>query len=270
MKHAGQVILSCLLFLIFFSAYISRNNEILQKRTLLWNDSLMKRLPKDMDTSLLVYDLHGIALSFRQYIPLLFNNEASIYPDSGMWKLQRFTIGSIDSVQKNDYATARGERLESIKKSDTISSITLKFAVIRHMLSQADHIVVWKGKRQMYIQRKGVILKKFKINLGNNPVGNKIKEGDGRTPEGHYRVDEKFFRSDKYYKSFWISYPDSADKRKARSLGIKPGFNVMIHGTTPARTNAKDWTNGCIALSNSDMDTLFKYVMSGTVIDILK
>lgn len=128
----------------------------------------------------------------------------------------------------------------------------------------------------MYLRNKGKDIYKFNIDLGRNPVGHKTAEGDGRTPEGVYYLGNKWDRNNnwdpsrKYNKSFWISYPNENDKAKALARNVKPGVGVMIHGTPSNRINAKDWTNGCIALQNKDMDTLFKYVMTRTIIDIRK
>ena len=122
----------------------------------------------------------------------------------------------------------------------------------------------------MYLRRKGTNIFQFKINLGRNPVGDKIAEGDNRTPEGVYHLDNRWDRDDKYYKSFWISYPNKVDIAEASMSNVNPGVGVMIHGTPAQRINSKDWTNGCIALSNNDMDTLFKYVIPGTLIAIRK
>jgi len=86
----------------------------------------------------------------------------------------------------------------------------------------------------------------------------------------YYHLDVKYERSDKYYKSFMTSYPDSADKARAKAKGLKPGNGIMIHGTYPERIKAEDWTNGFIALQNKDMDILFAHVIDGTPIEIKK
>jgi L,D-peptidoglycan transpeptidase YkuD (ErfK/YbiS/YcfS/YnhG family) len=233
-------------------------------------NAIMKIMPAGMDTTKIVLDSAGDALSFRQYIPIIFNGDGIIYRDRESFKLQRYTKSALHSLERADYAIARGYRWEAIRARDAQKTNEEKFSDIAATFSMADRILVFKSRRLMFLQRKGKDLFQFKIDLGRNPIGDKQSEGDWRTPEGIYYVDHKYERNDKYYKSYWISYPDSADRAAALKRNVKPGVGVMIHGTRPDRVDAKDWTNGCIALSNKDMDKLFKYVIPGTVIDIRK
>ena len=106
--------------------------------------------------------------------------------------------------------------------------------------------------------------------MGGKPLGNKEYEGDRKTPEGIYHLDVNYNRPDKFYRSFMISYPNLADKERASKKGLKPGSGILIHGTSINRKNAKDWTNGCIALTNPEMDSLFNHVLDGTKIEIIK
>lgn len=232
-------------------------------------DSIIKHISGKVDTTIIVWDDSGNPLSFRQYILTIFNNEGMIYRNREVLKLQRFSKTAIDSLKKDDDAIARWARWAAIRNDDVLTSEE-KLRDLIATLSTADRILVVKSKRLMYLLKEDKVIFQFKIHLGRNPLGDKRMEGDFRTPEGIYYVDNKMHRKDKYYKSFWISYPDSADRAEARKKNVKPGVGVMIHGTQPERVNAKDWTNGCIALSNNDIDTLFKYVISGTVIDIRK
>ncbi len=235
-----------------------------------WNDSLMKHLPKNLDTTIVVKDIHGTPLKFAQYIAPVFNHEALIYQDRGTWRLYRLTESANDSLRKEVNPVATAERWSAYRDADTISSWKVKLNNLATTLAQADYILVLKSQRKMLVQRKGKTLKTFPINMGWAPIGNKEKEGDGKTPEGIYHLDIKYERKDKFYKSFWISYPNEEDKRIAKSRGFKPGSGVSIHGTTPGKTKAKDWTAGCIALQNADIDTLFAHVAEGTLIEIRK
>lgn len=235
-----------------------------------WNDSLMKHIPDYLDTTIIVFDVNNTPLKFNQYIKLLYNNEALVFADRGNWRLQRFTKESIDSLNKDDFAIARFERWNGIRYRDTSNNTSEKFKKIANSLSMADYILVIKSKRKMYVKRKGINILEFDINLGGRPIGNKEFDGDRRTPEGIYHLDVKFERPDKFYKSFMISYPDSLDRIRAVKKGLKPGGGVLIHGTSPERVKSKDWTNGCIALKNYEMDSLFNHVVSGTAIEIRK
>jgi len=122
----------------------------------------------------------------------------------------------------------------------------------------ADKVLVEKGKRQLHLLRNGKPFRTFEIALGPSPDGDKEQEGDQRTPEGYYMLDARNPDSD-YFLSIHISYPNTADQAEARRKGVDPGSAIMIHGqpNNPTFSAAyyarEDWTNGCIAVSNSDM-----------------
>jgi murein L,D-transpeptidase YafK len=137
----------------------------------------------------------------------------------------------------------------------------------------ADLVVVEKGERKLHLMQKGRIFKTFRIALGIMPVGDKQEEGDFKTPEGRYRLDRKNPNSD-YFLSIRISYPDPQDRREAQAQGVDPGGAIMIHGqpNVPTRSEAyyrtQDWTNGCIAVSNSDMIDIWLMTGENTPIEI--
>lgn len=235
-----------------------------------WNDSLYKHLPPCLDTGILVMDAKGTPLKFRQYIKQVFNHEAIIFQDKGVWRLQRGTEAALDSLKRDDYAVARYDRWQVVRQPDTVKAWRNKLDNIAKILAQADYVLVLKSQRQLLVKRKGITIVSLPISMGREPVGKKHYENDGKTPEGIYNLDLKWVRNDKYYKSFVISYPNDGDKAFAKLNGLNPGTGVMIHGTKPGKLSGKDWTAGCIALANNDMDTLFKYVAAGTVIEIRK
>lgn len=139
---------------------------------------------------------------------------------------------------------------------------------------KADRVVVLKSRREMLLLRDGRVLRAFHVSLGPHPVGAKHAEGDGRTPEGHYVLDWRNPDS-RYYLSIHISYPNAADIKRAERLGVDPGGDVMIHGLPPgfafvkAGRHLRDWTEGCIAVTDREMDQIWAMVDTGTPIDIL-
>jgi murein L,D-transpeptidase YafK len=141
-------------------------------------------------------------------------------------------------------------------------------------LPRADHVVVIKGARTLALMRQGKLIKAYKISLGHEPVGHKETEGDSKTPEGDYLIDGRNPNS-KFYLALHISYPSSQDKIQAERGGRVPGGAIMIHGrpnwTGWIRTlyEDRDWTDGCIAVSNADMDEIWSAVPDGTPISIL-
>ena len=138
----------------------------------------------------------------------------------------------------------------------------------------ADMVVVYKGRRTMYLMRDGKVLRSYAVALGRNPFGHKNREGDGRTPEGGYLIDWRNSDSD-FHLSLHISYPRPQDHRLASEAGLDPGGAIMIHGLPNGRTAEEighpgvDWTNGCIAVSNEEIEEIWELVDDGTAIFIL-
>jgi murein L,D-transpeptidase YafK len=139
---------------------------------------------------------------------------------------------------------------------------------------QADRIVVHKSERRLYLMRNGEVLRSYRVSLGLEPEGPKQRSGDFRTPEGRYQTMARNARSD-YFLSIQVSYPNDDDKRRARHNGWDPGGSIMIHGMpntlrhSPEYYARQDWTDGCIALSNSDMVELWLMTQDNVPIEIL-
>ena len=137
----------------------------------------------------------------------------------------------------------------------------------------ADRILVVKSERKLYLMKAGDVMRSFDISLGLVPEGHKQRSGDFRTPEGQYRVDAKHSGSD-YFLALKVSYPNEQDRARARALGVDPGGQIMIHGlpNEPKREDAhyqgRDWTDGCIAVSNSDMVDIWLMTSVPTPIEI--
>jgi len=132
---------------------------------------------------------------------------------------------------------------------------------------RADRIVVNKSRREMLLLRGQSILRSYRVALGRDPVGHKQREGDGRTPEGDYTIDRRNPRSN-YHLSLHISYPNTADRARAAGIGVDPGGDIMIHGLKNGEPREHDWTQGCIAVTNSEMDEIWSLVADGTPIRI--
>jgi len=121
--------------------------------------------------------------------------------------------------------------------------------------------------------KNGILLKKYHVAFGANPKGHKQQEGDERTPEGKYFLDYKK-KNSSFYKAIHISYPNNEDKRRAKEKGVSPGGQIMIHGQKndfgwlSFITQRFNWTDGCIAVSNDDMDEIWNAVDIGTPIEI--
>ena len=138
---------------------------------------------------------------------------------------------------------------------------------------RADYVVVDKSDRKLYLYKAGRVLREFDVALGQMPSGPKQREGDFRTPEGKYFLDERNVNSD-FFLSIHVSYPNETDRARARELGVDPGGQIMIHGLPNEpkydlrHYQGTDWTDGCIAVSNSDMVDIWLMTRESTPIEI--
>ena len=133
---------------------------------------------------------------------------------------------------------------------------------------KASRIFVDKSERTLQLIRDGKAFRTYPVALGDNPRGHKLFEGDERTPEGIYLIDGRN-RHSTYHLSLSISYPNIRDVRRARAKGLDPGGQIMIHGSPMDLSKRhRDWTDGCIAVSNTAMEEIWRLVDTGTLIEI--
>jgi murein L,D-transpeptidase YafK len=138
---------------------------------------------------------------------------------------------------------------------------------------RADRVLVLKKERALQLLSQGKVIKSYKVALGGDPVGPKTRQGDHRTPEGIYVLDSRNEHS-QFHKSIHISYPSGRDRTAARAHGVSPGGDVFVHGLPNgygwigASHRAKDWTDGCIAVTNEEIEEIWKAVRDGTPIEI--
>jgi murein L,D-transpeptidase YafK len=138
----------------------------------------------------------------------------------------------------------------------------------------ADEVIVRKSERRLYLMRNGIVLRSYRVSLGLAPSGPKERAGDFRTPEGRYFLTRRNPRSD-YFLSIQVSYPSADDLARAHREHVDPGGQIMLHGLPnilrhkPAFYEHSDWTDGCIALSDSDMVEVWLMTRENTPIEIL-
>lgn len=139
--------------------------------------------------------------------------------------------------------------------------------------AKADRIVIMKSARTMTLLHGAQVLKTYKVALGGQPLGAKERAGDHKTPEGHYVVDSKVPNS-RFHRALHLSYPSAADRDRARKLGVNPGGAVEIHGLPDQyawignRHRLTDWTDGCIAVTNQEIEEIWPLVSVGTPVEI--
>lgn len=139
---------------------------------------------------------------------------------------------------------------------------------------KADFVLVNKSEAKLFLISDGQVFREFRVAFGGNPQGHKEQEGDQRTPEGKYVLDYKKEDS-AFYKAIHISYPNAVDTQRAEDRGVNPGGLIMIHGQRNGFgwlsfiTQRFNWTNGCIAVANSEMEEIWQAVDAGTPIEIV-
>jgi len=140
-------------------------------------------------------------------------------------------------------------------------------------ISPVERVVVYKSRHTMQLLRGNEVIRSYRVALGRNPLGRKCMEGDYRTPEGTYIIDRRNKES-RFHKSLHISYPNDRDLVRARTHRVSPGGKIMIHGLPKGFEDLGDfhfrrnWTKGCIAVNNTEIDEIWRLVADGTPITI--
>jgi len=167
---------------------------------------------------------------------------------------------------------------EAKNKGDEIIALQKKIEMLEQKVfaiqkGAADKILIEKKERRLTLISRGEVLKTYKIALGGNPNGPKERQGDNKTPEGTYVIDSRN-KDSRYHLSLHISYPNEKDKKRARELGVSPGGDVMIHGIKndfswvgDSHTEV-DWTKGCIAVTDEEIEEIEKLAPNGTIVEI--
>lgn len=165
-------------------------------------------------------------------------------------------------------------------RDTSLASLTVATPTISHTpmvgvkgVLTADSIVVEKSKHMLTLYQAGFAVRTYGVALGKEPTGDKQRIGDNRTPEGLFRIDYKNSQS-KFHMALHISYPDAAHLQRANALGVAPGGDIMIHGLPPAFKSYGaahrefDWTEGCIAVTDEEIEEIWRAVPQGAPIQI--
>jgi tetratricopeptide (TPR) repeat protein len=156
------------------------------------------------------------------------------------------------------------------KKVEALEKRSFDYAIQK---GSVDRILIEKSTRRLMLISQGEVLRTYKIALGGNPIGPKERQGDNKTPEGTYVIDARN-KDSRFHLSLHISYPNERDKNRARELGVSPGGDIMIHGIKngfswvgDAHTGV-DWTKGCIAVTDEEIEEIDKLAPNGTIVEI--
>jgi len=220
------------------------------------------------------------------------------YPGSGYRKDSELMIFNINNViVKDKTIAAQQEQIEALrqeaqsngngivtlqKKIEALEQevrskenviIKLKKEGAAILKGPADKILIEKKERRLTLLSKGKVLKTYPIALGGNPDGPKERQGDNKTPEGTYVIDSRN-KDSRYHLSLHISYPNEKDKKRAKQLGVSPGGDIMIHGIKNGFSwvgdlhTEVDWTKGCIAVTDEEIEEIDKLAPNGTIVEI--
>lgn len=220
------------------------------------------------------------------------------YPESGYRKDSEMMIFTIKNVILKDKTIATQQaQIETLQqegknKGNEISTLQKKIETLKQELKSkeneivalkkevfpiqkgpADKILIEKKERRLTLISKGKVLKTYKIALGGDPNGPKERQGDNKTPEGTYVIDSRN-KDSRYHLSLHISYPNEKDKKRAQERGVSPGGDIMIHGIKNGFSWARDfhtevdWTKGCIAVTDEEIEEIDKLVPNGTIVEI--
>ena len=160
---------------------------------------------------------------------------------------------------------------ELVSKENEINKLQKETFALRK--GAADRILIGKKERRLTLFSKGKVLKSYQIALGGNPNGPKERQGDNKTPEGIYVIDSRN-KNSRYHRSLHISYPNENDKKRAKDLGVSPGGDIMIHGIKNGMSwvgnlhTDVDWTKGCIAVTDEEIEEIDKLAPNGTIVEI--
>jgi tetratricopeptide (TPR) repeat protein len=165
------------------------------------------------------------------------------------------------------------DALEQEVKSKQSEISKLKKEAVVILNGTADRVLIEKKERRLTLLAKGKVLKTYPIALGGNPIGPKERQGDNKTPEGTYVIDARN-KNSRFHLSLHVSYPNEKDRKRARALGVAPGGDIMIHGIKNGLAWAGekhaevDWTQGCIAVTDEEIEEIEKVVPNGTAVEI--
>jgi murein L,D-transpeptidase YafK len=263
---------------------------------------IMEKYPTEGDRVLfemgIIYAYPGNDQKDYQRSLECFQKLIKAYPESGFRKDSEVMVFNINNVTLKDKTIAakqtqietlwqeikgKGDEIITLQKKiealeqDVMRKeneiVTLQKEVFAAQKGPADKILIEKRERRLTLISKGKGLKTYKIALGGDPNGPKERQGDNKTPEGTYVIDSRN-RDSRYHLSLHISYPNEKDKKRAKDLGVSPGGDIMIHGIKNGFSwvgdfhTEVDWTKGCIAVTDEEIEEIDKLTPNGTIVEI--
>ncbi len=255
-------------------------------------DQMLKKYPKAADRMLfemgMIYAHPDNRTKDYPKALALFETVVGQHPDSPERTASEMMIAHIHNLLARDKrialqqaqidaleATLQGHHKEILALQKMLEGCEEKNngKVVLVWPGSVDRILIEKGQRRMTLFSKGRAIKVYKIALGGNPSGPKERQGDNKTPEGIYTIEGRN-RDSQYHVALRISYPNETDKKRASKLGVMPGGDIMIHGIKKDFSwigefhTERDWTQGCIAVTDEEIEEIEKLVPDGALVDI--
>jgi murein L,D-transpeptidase YafK len=204
--------------------------------------------------------------------PYRQNSEMMIFT-IGNGALKDATIAAQQAQIETLQHEVKGRENEIAALQKRTEELQQKFFAYALQKGSVDRILIEKNARRLMVIAQGEVLKTYKIALGGNPIGPKERHGDNKTPEGTYTIDSRN-KDSRYHLSLHVSYPNEKDKKRAKELGVSPGGDIMIHGlkngfSWVGDSHADvDWTKGCIAVTDEEIEEIGKLAPKGTTVEI--
>ena len=242
-----------------------KNEQKDYRKSLECFQKLIKDYPESVyrqNSEMMIFNIRNVALkdqtiAAQQMQIVTLRHEVQV-KENAIFTLQH-------EVQVKEYAiVTRQKEIEALGK---------KFFAYAIQKGSADRILIEKNARRLMVISQGEVLKSYNIALGGNPVGPKERQGDNKTPEGTYVIDGRN-KDSRFHLSLHISYPNERDKNRAKELGVSPGGDIMIHGIKNGspwvgEAHAEvDWTKGCIAVTDEEIEEISRLAPNGTIVEI--
>ena len=251
-----------------------RNEGKDYQKSLKYFQNLIKGYPESFyrkDSEMMIFQIHNVLLKDQTFA-------------AQQAQIETLRKTQIEALQQKDQTIAAQQaqieilQQEGKGKENEILALQKKIAELEQKVfalpkGPVDKILIEKKKRRLTLVSKGEVVKTYKIALGGDPIGPKERQGDNKTPEGTYIIDSRN-RDSRYHLSLHISYPNEKDKKRAKELGVSPGGDIMIHGIKNGFSwvggshSEVDWTKGCIAVTDEEIEEIEKLAPNGTVVEI--
>jgi len=258
-----------------------KNEEKDYQKSLECFQKLIKDYPESgykKDSEIMIFQIHNVTFKDQTVAAQQAHIETLRQAQIEALRQKDQTIAAQQAQNAAQQAQVEALRQEGKGKENEILALQKKIEMLDQKVfalqkGPVDKILIEKKERRLTLILRGEALKTYKIALGGNPEGPKERQGDNKTPEGTYVIDSRN-KGSRYHLSLHISYPNEKDKKRAKELGVSPGGDIMIHGIKNGFSWAGDshaevdWTKGCIAVTDEEIEEIEKLAPNGTIVEI--